>query len=70
LATRKSRPIYRSKQWKLTRLSALEAAKWRCQECGRAGVLEVHHVKPLADGGAGRGAVQHPVRQRLQEFLT
>ncbi|MDE2661250.1 MAG: HNH endonuclease signature motif containing protein [Acidobacteriota bacterium] len=51
MATRNTRPIYRSKQWKLTRLFALEAARWRCQDCGKAGVLEVHHVQPLADGG-------------------
>ena len=24
---------------------------WRCSYCGRAGRLEVHHVKALRDGG-------------------
>lgn len=52
MATPATRPIYRSKRWKLTRLFALEAARWRCEDCGKAGVLEVHHVTPLADGGS------------------
>lgn len=36
----------------MVRFRALCDAQWRCSECGRAGRLEVHHVKPLAEGGA------------------
>ena len=30
----------------------LERAGWRCERCGKAGRLEVHHVRPLHKGGA------------------
>lgn len=46
------RRIYRTARWARVRLAVLAAAGWRCTQCGRAGVLEVHHRKPLADGGA------------------
>jgi len=54
MATPATRPIYRSKAWKLARLAVLERAGWRCEnpKCGRAGVLEVHHRRSLKDGGA------------------
>jgi 5-methylcytosine-specific restriction endonuclease McrA len=30
--------------WQLRRQSALERAKHRCQDCGRTGGLDVHHL--------------------------
>ena len=35
------------------RRAALDRDRWRCQAegCGRAGLLEVHHVTPLEHGG-------------------
>ena len=39
-------------RWDQVRLAALERDGWRCQTCGKAGVLEVHHVVALRDGGA------------------
>lgn len=42
---------YRSKQWKLARLDALRRAGWKCEKCGKAGRLEVHHKVRIADGG-------------------
>ena len=38
-------------RWEKARRDALEAAGWRCERCGIAGALEVHHVEPLAAGG-------------------
>ena len=38
--------------WKNARRAALRRAGFRCEGCGRPGRLEVHHVKPLEDGGA------------------
>ncbi len=32
-------------------MAALDRDRWRCQKCGKAGILEVHHIKPLEDGG-------------------
>lgn len=32
-------------------MGALERDGHRCRECGKAGVLEVHHVESLEDGG-------------------
>ena len=40
--------------WHNTRQTVLTLNGWRCQHCGKAGRLEVHHVKPLKDGGAAR----------------
>ena len=45
------RRVYRSKVWAKARAAALRRAGRRCQDCGRVGRLEVHHVKPLVDGG-------------------
>ena len=39
-------------RWAQTRRMVLEAARWRCERCGAAGRLEVHHVEPLHGGGA------------------
>ena len=40
------------RQWRKVRLKVLDRDSWRCQKCGKAGRLEVDHVKPLEDGGA------------------
>lgn len=47
------------KRWELVRREALDRDGWRCQQlradgkrCGRAGRLEVDHIRPLAQGGA------------------
>ena len=37
--------------WESLRRQTLDRDGWRCQGCGKAGALEVHHVKPLAEGG-------------------
>ena len=41
------------RKWSRARRLALDRDGWRCQAdgCGRAGRLEVHHVKALDDGG-------------------
>lgn len=40
-----------SRRWALARRRALDAARWRCQRCRRAGKLEVHHRTPIDEGG-------------------
>ena len=40
------------RQWAKARLKALERDGRRCMDCGKAGMLEVHHVQPLHFGGA------------------
>lgn len=37
--------------WEARRQQALDRDGHRCQKCGRAGRLEVHHVVELAHGG-------------------
>ena len=37
--------------WAVIRRRVLDRDLWRCRECGRAGRLEVDHVKPLYSGG-------------------
>ena len=40
--------------WELRkfRRRVLDAKGWRCEDCGKAGRLELHHPKPLQHGGA------------------
>ena len=38
--------------WDRARRRELARAAWRCERCGKAGRLEVHHVRPLHKGGA------------------
>ena len=37
--------------WARIRRNILDRDCWRCKACGKAGFLEVHHVKALDDGG-------------------
>ena len=39
------------RRWELLRQVVLDRAGWRCQACGRAGRMEVDHVRPLRHGG-------------------
>ena len=41
----------RIRGWRRIRLRILERDGWRCTRCGRAGRLEVHHRRPLHEGG-------------------
>ena len=41
----------RGRRWGAVRELAIRRAGRRCQECGAAGRLEVHHIKPLSQGG-------------------
>lgn len=42
----------RGRTWQRVREAALKRAGRRCQKCGGAGRLEVHHIVPLREGGA------------------
>ena len=41
-----------NRTWARIRREVLDRDGWRCQTCGKPGRLEVHHVKPLQEGGA------------------
>jgi len=43
--------IYATAEWKRVRQRALVRARRRCEKCGAAGRLEVHHKVPLTRGG-------------------
>ena len=38
--------------WRRVRWAVLQRDRFRCQKCGKAGRLEVHHLQALEDGGA------------------
>lgn len=38
-------------RWESVRRQAIIRARYRCQQCGRAGRLEVDHIKPAFEGG-------------------
>ena len=40
-----------SARWERTRRRELERAGWRCEKCGLASRMEVHHRRPLHRGG-------------------
>lgn len=45
--------VYHRRAWQRVRLAALRRDEHRCQRCGRlSGILEVHHLKPVRNGGA------------------
>ena len=39
-------------RWERARRAALDRAGWRCESCGLARPLDVHHVEALHHGGA------------------
>ena len=39
------------RRWAGVRLVTLHRDSWRCQECGKAGLLQVHHLVALEHGG-------------------
>ena len=41
-----------ARQWETTRRDVFERDGYRCQQCGKAGRLEAHHVLHLASGGS------------------
>lgn len=43
---------FRGRAWMRVRKAALVRARRRCEQCGASGRLEVHHRKPIAEGGA------------------
>ena len=48
----RGRDVYWSPRWRVVRRAVVERDGWRCVHCGKGGMLEVHHVKELKDGGA------------------
>lgn len=44
---RYSRPVLRTKRWKVLRQEILERDGWKCRSCGARGRLEVDHLKPV-----------------------
>ena len=68
MAGRLARAIYASTRWRALRLEVLRAANYRCGKCGRWG-NEVHHVVPLAKGGAAFDLDNLKVRCRRCHFL-
>lgn len=51
MASAKGRRVYASRRWKRTRAYVLARDGYRCVPCGKRGVLEVHHKRPIALGG-------------------
>ena len=39
------------KRWNKLRLKMMDAANWRCRKCGKAGRLELDHIKPVSKNG-------------------
>lgn len=65
-------------RWALVRRAALKRAAWRCEQCGRAGRLEVHHLDELRHGGAPYALTNllvlcvscHVEEHRTRRFIT
>ena len=45
------RPQHRTAEYQQRRRRLLDAQRWRCAECGRAGRLELHHRIAVEHGG-------------------
>ena len=48
------RPQHQTREYQRLRRAILDARGWRCESCGRAGRLELHHVN--GDSGDDRPA--------------
>ena len=48
----KSHRRLHKREWERVRRIVLARDGWRCAKCGKPGKLEVHHRRPLRDGGA------------------
>lgn len=42
-----SRPVLKTRRWKVLRQEVLERDGWKCRSCGSAKRLEVDHVRPV-----------------------
>ena len=51
MAGRIGKTIYAGKRWRAVRKAVLDRDGWKCRRCGGRGRMEVHHQKPLAEGG-------------------
>ena len=51
MAGKAARKVYNSARWQHTRADVLRASNWRCAKCGKY-ANEVHHRKPIHQGGA------------------
>ncbi|MYC99465.1 MAG: HNH endonuclease [Gammaproteobacteria bacterium] len=55
-APARQRPVRRrggsGRRWARIRREVLDRDGWRCVKCGRAGRLEVDHIRPLHRGGS------------------
>ena len=57
--------------WDRTRKRAIAVAGRRCRRCGRPGRLEVHHPRPLSEGGTHTQALVVLCRDcHIQEHHT
>ena len=51
MSRRRIRPERNWRRWQRVRRFVLDRDCWRCTRCGKAGRLEVHHVRPVSEGG-------------------
>lgn len=43
--------IAKGPEWERCRRQTFTRDAYRCQQCGKTGRLEAHHVKPISEGG-------------------
>lgn len=48
----KAMPRTRGRRWMQFRRFVLNSVGWRCERCGAAARLELHHPVPVSEGGA------------------
>lgn len=51
LTPKELRRLYSTHRWQKTRQFIKDRDGWRCTKCGKAGVLEVHHLQSPFFGG-------------------
>lgn len=52
MAGKAGKAIYATARWQAVRLVAMHRDGWQCRQCSRKTALQVHHVEPIAAGGA------------------
>ena len=56
-------------RWRRLRRRMLDKAKWRCQQCGRAGRMEMDHIIPISRPGAHWDESNLQIICRTHHFL-
>lgn len=51
MAGKAGKRIYKTARWQAVRRAVFERDGWACVKCGRMGLIECDHIRPIKDAG-------------------